>query len=106
MKAEPLLMKSYNNNFTEKNILELMIETGLDFDEVHCWYQKIRQRINRFYDECPYPKDETLKVKSGVIGVKVEILKSWFEFTPCIKVTETKNRIKEAFEEEWKMKKC
>ena len=71
VKAEPQLLKSFNNNFTENNILKLMIETGLDFDDVYSWYQKMLLRIHRFYNDCPNPTDETL-----VFGVVLKF-ESW-----------------------------
>ena len=102
LKVEPLLLKSLNESgfFTEKNVLELMIETGLEFSEIHDWYRGLKLEISKFYEKFPNPSNTILKAKSSELGVAIGVLKDWLRPKPIVNALVFENKIREALKVE------
>ena len=83
LNVEPQLLKSFNENpyLNAKNMLNLIIETELEFDEINNWFKALREKINKHYKNCPYPEDETLKHWNSILSVDIGILKNWSNIT-------------------------
>ena len=77
--AEPELLKCFNENetyFSDESILNLMIKTGLTFDDIKHWYKCIVAKINKFFSK---PNPDNVDFKSIQLGVKLDIFKNWLE---------------------------
>ena len=88
LNAESQLLESFNQNLylNDENVTNLIIETGLDFDEISNWYQTLRRKVNFYYKKCPDPNHKTSLHWNGMLGVKIEILKNWMEISKYRKV--------------------
>ena len=74
--AEPQLLKCFNGNeanFSDVNILNLMIKTGLTFDDIKDCYKSIMVKIKKVYKKYLKIEIDDFDHDSKVLGVEVNI---------------------------------